>query len=121
SFWPQQCLVHFGAKAYLAGADGIRGDGLIDVRKPCQAGRCSARTGLGYALRLQRTRGFQDYLIDVSDCGDGIVWRFVVMLRVVAGGDGVGEIKLVPIEVPVANELLGELLIVLLHFGNSGA
>ena len=64
-------------------------------------GRRPTRTCLRHAVRLQRARSFENDLVNVANSLDGIIRRFVVMLRVVASRDGVGKIQLVTVEVPI--------------------
>src|SRR5689334_5833664 len=45
----------------------------------------------------------------------------MMVLRVVASRNGVGEVQLVTIKVPVTNEALRQTLVVLLNFGNGWA
>src|SRR5438105_10294366 len=78
------------------------------------------RGKLGYALWLERAGGFQNDPVNIGHCSDGIVRRLVMMLRVVAGGNGICEVKFVAVETPVANEFFGEVLVILLNFGNCG-
>ena len=70
--------------------------------------------------RLQRARGLENNFIDVAHGVNGIVGRFVVMLGVVAGRHRVNVVELVAVEVPVADKALGELFVVVLHFGQCG-
>src|SRR5262249_8062329 len=114
----EQSFVHFCPEANLFCSYRICRYRLIDVGQPSEAGRSPARTSLGDAFRFQGTRRLQDDLVDLTNRGNRIVRRLVVMLWVVASGHGIGKVKLVAVEVPIADKALRELMIILLDFGH---
>ena len=77
----EKSLIHFDAAADLDGADGIGGDGLIHVTEPGEAGRRAAGAALRDAIGLERAGGLENDFVDFAHGIDGIVGRFVVMLR----------------------------------------
>ena len=116
TFRPEQCLVHLDATAHLHGSYGVRGHGLIHVRKPRQRRRRAAGTTLGHAFGLEGPRGLKNCFVNVRHRIDGILRRFVMVGRVVTHRHRVDIVELRAVKVPIANKFLGELLVVLLHF-----
>src|SRR5690349_19835827 len=107
SFRTEEGLIHFCAETNLSRANRISRHCLVDVREPSQTWGSSARARLSHAIRFERTSGVENDLVSLANSSNGLVGRFVVMLRVVTSRNGVGKIQLVSVEIPVADEAFG--------------
>src|SRR5262249_5956298 len=119
--WAEQGLVHFHAAANLDRANWIGGDRLIHVTEPREAWWSPAGADLSHAVRPERARSLENYLVDFGHFVYGIVLRRVMMLGVVAGRDRLDVVELVSIEVPVHDETFREFAVIFANFWQSRA